>query len=219
MILLKVLKILSFAGLCILLINTIIYSIGFTQKGKAYRFFVLYLFTLFVIQAVAEVCATNNVNNHFIGTYYVFLPFLLLSFFFYNLFSDIQVKKKYFVKYFTLIITIGLLVQYFVYPDLYYEFNPLGLLVTTCTIIIYAVMYLFELISKQSPFHYVTIGIFIYFISSSLIFASLTSITVSFSQEISNFIWNINALLFIVYQLLILWEWKQTFYLKATKQD
>lgn len=212
------LKILSYIGLCVLLINTIIYSIGFSQKGKAYRSFVVYLFSLFVIQTLTEICATKNINNHFIATYYLFIPFIVLSLFFHYLFSGIDSWKKYVVLFATPLIAIGLIVQYCMYPTLYYDFNPLGLLVTTCALIVYAVMYLFELISKQMPFHYVTIGIFIYFISSLLIFVSATSI-VSFNQEISNFIWNINALLFIVYQLLILWEWKQTFYLKTTKPD
>lgn len=212
------LKILSYIGLCVLLINTIIYSIGFSQKGKAYRSFVLYLFSLFIIQTLTEVCATNNINNHFIATYYLFIPFIVLSLFFYYLFSDIDSWKKNSVLYATPLIAVCLIVQYCMHPNLYYEFNSPGLLITTCALIVYAVMYLFELLSKQLAFHYVTIGIFIYFISSLLIFVSATSI-VSFNQEISNFIWNINALLFIVYQLLILWEWKQTFYLKATRRD
>lgn len=212
------LKILSYIGLILLLINTIIYSIGFSQKGKAYKSFVLYLLSLFLIQTATEIYASKNINNHFIASYYLFLPFIFLSFFFYYLLSDINAKKKYVIQYCTPIIIGGLIIQYCMYPALYYEFNSLGLLITTCVLIIYAVLYLFELISKQMPFHYVTIGIFIYFISSSLIFASATSI-VSFDVEISMFIWKINALLFIVYQLLILWEWKQTFYLKPTKQD
>lgn len=212
------LKILSYVGLCILLINTIIYSIGFTRRSKAYRFFVLYLFTLFILQSTTEVYASNNLNNHFIATYYLFLPFILLSVFFYYGFSKINSWKRQIVKFTTPIVIAGLIFQYCIYPHLYFEFNPVGLLVTTCILIIYAVMYLFELISKQLEFHYVTVGIFIYFISSLLIFVSATSI-VSFNQEISMFIWNINALLFIVYQLLILWEWKQSFYLKATRQE
>jgi hypothetical protein len=211
------LLLLSYIGDCLLLINTIIYFIGFSQKGKAYKAFVFYLLFLFIIQSLTEICASNNINNHFIATYYLFLPFILLSIFFYYLFSDLKTKKSLIVKYFSTAITIGLIVQYCMFPHMYFDFNSLGLLVTTCAIIIYAVFYLFELVTKKLPFHYVTMGIFIYFISSSLIFASATTI-VSFNVEIGSFIWKINALLFIVYQLLILWEWKQTFYLKATRQ-
>lgn len=212
------LKLFSYIGLWVLLINIIIYSIGFVQRGKAYRIFVFYLLSLFGIQALTEVLASNDINNHFLATYYLFLSFILLSAFFYYLFSDIKAKKSVVVKYLSFGVSVGLIVQYALFPNMYFEFNSLGLLVTTCVIIVYAVLYLFELLSKKLPFPYVTIGIFIYFLSSSLIFASATTI-VSFNVEIGSFIWKINALLFIVYQLLILWEWKKSFYLKATKQE
>ncbi|RDI14618.1 hypothetical protein DEU42_102315 [Flavobacterium sp. AG291] len=212
------LKLLSYVGHCILLINTIVYSIGFSQKGKAYKAFVVYLFCLFVMQTVTEVYATQNLNNHFIATYYLFLPLILLSLFFFRLFAAINSWKRHVVLYASPIATIGFIIQYCFLPNLYYEFNSIGLLVATCLLIVYAVMYLFELISKQLEFHYVVIGIFIYSISSLLIFVSAASV-VSFNQEMSNFIWNINALLFIVYQLLILWEWKQTYYLRPTRRD
>lgn len=212
------LNILSYVGLCVLLINSIIYSIGFSQNGKAYRTFVLYLFALLAIQAIGNFHASKGLNNHFLSTYMVSILFVLLSIFFYYLFSDINSKKRHFVKYLTACVVGGLVVQYCIDPNLYYEFNSIGLLITTCILIVYAVLYLFELLSKKLPFHYVTIGIFIYFISSCLIFAAATSI-VSFNVEISTFIWKINAILFIVYQLLILWEWRQTFYLKPTRQD
>ena len=212
------LKLLSYVGHCILLINTILYSIGFSQKGKAYKSFVVYLFCLFVMQTATEVYAMQNMNNHFIATYYLFIPLILLSLFFYRLFVDIDSWKKYLVMYATPLAIIGFIVQYCFFPDLYFEFNSIGLLVATCLLIIYAVMYIFELISKRLEFQYVIIGIFIYYISSLLIFVSATSI-VSFNQEMSNFIWNINAFLFIVYQLLILWEWKQSYYLRPTRRD
>ncbi|PZR20371.1 MAG: hypothetical protein DI539_11085 [Flavobacterium psychrophilum] len=170
------------------------------------------------MQTATEVYAMQNMNNHFIATYYLFIPLILLSLFFYRLFVDIDSWKKYLVMYATPLAIIGFIVQYCFFPDLYFEFNSIGLLVATCLLIIYAVMYIFELISKRLEFQYVIIGIFIYYISSLLIFVSATSI-VSFNQEMSNFIWNINAFLFIVYQLLILWEWKQSYYLRPTRRD
>lgn len=211
------LKILSFAGLCILLINNIIYSIGFSQRDKAYRFFVVYLFSLFMIQMTTEIFAIRNINNHFIATYYLFIPFVLLSLFFFRLFKELGSWKKYMVMFSSPLLVAGLAAQYLIKPNLYYEFNSVGLLVSTCVLVVYAVMYLFELISRQMAFHYVIIGIFIYYISSLLIFASATTI-MSFTVEMGTFIWNINAFLFIVYQLLILWEWKQNFYLKPIKR-
>ncbi|MCO6149568.1 hypothetical protein [Flavobacterium sp. NRK1] len=212
------LRILSYIGLSILLLNAVIYLLGFAKQGKAYRCFALYLIAIFGIQSLNIWLGKKNINNHFLSSYYLFFQFVFLSCFFYFLFDTVSSKIKTAVKYISIIITIMAIGQYIYNPALYYTFNPLGLLITTCTLVAYSVVYLLELISKKLPFHYVVVGIFIYLISSSLIFVSAASI-VSFNVKISMFIWKINALLFIAYQLLILWEWKQTFYLKPTKQD
>lgn len=212
-----ILRIISYIGLVLVFINTIIYFIGFAPKGKAYKFFVIYLFALSVIQTAAEIYASKGLNNHFLSTYYLFLQFILLSCFFYHLFKDIKNKKSSIIKYTSLSILIGLTVQYSIYPETYYVFNSIGFLLTTSAIILYSVFYLFEQMSKKLPFYYTNIGIFIYFISSSLIFASAIAI-VSFNDKTNMLIWKINALLFIIYQLLILWEWMQNFYLKRINQ-
>lgn len=212
------LNVLSSIGLSILFINFILYLIGFAKNGKAYKFFVMYLCSLAIIQALTELYASNGINNHFLATYYLFLPFILLSYFFYHLFFGLSVKKQKVVLFLSGFTFLALIIQYSVTPYLYFAFNSVGLLVTSCIIGLYSVLYLFELIAKKLPFQYVVVGIFVYFISSSLIFASATSI-VSFNREMSLFIWKINAGLFIIYQLLILWEWKQAFYLKRTKSD
>jgi hypothetical protein len=75
-------------------------------------------------------------------------------------------------------------------------------------------MYLYDLLTKRPSFVFTTVGLAIYLMSSSLIFVSASSI-VSFNDSANMSIWKINALLFIIYQLLILWEWKRAFYLKA----
>lgn len=212
-----ILKILSYIGLLLVYINTIIYFIGFARKGKAYIFFVIYLFALTIIQTAAEIYADRGVNNHFLSTYYLFFQFILLSSYFYYLFIDIKNKKSSVIKYLSISILLGLIVQYSIFPELYYVFNSLGFLLTTSAIILYSVFYLFEQMSKKLPFYYTNIGIFIYFISSSLIFASAIAI-VSFNDKTNMLIWKINALLFIIYQLLILWEWMQNFYLKRINQ-
>lgn len=211
------LDILAYAGLVLLLINTILFLIGFTGNGKAYRFFACYLICIFFIQGANILYSVFNLNNHFLSAYYIFSQFIFLSLFFYQLFDTVNRKSQMIVKYSSMLFVTAIIFQYIRDPQLYYTFNSLGMLITNCVIVVYSAMYLLELLSQKLQFHYVTIGILVYQMSSVLIFASFASI-VSFNVEISTFIWKINALLFIVYQLLILWEWKQTFYQKAMKQ-
>lgn len=213
-----ILKIISYIGIVILGINTILYFTGFAKNSKAYKIFVAYLLAITAIQVTMEIHAINGSNNHYLSNYYLFLQFILLSFFFYYLFININTKSSAIVKYTSSVITLALIAQYIIYPAQYYTFNQVGLLLTSVVLTIYPILYLYELLSKKLPFYYASAGIFIYLISSALIFASTSSI-VSFGYEISMYIWKLNGILFIIYQLLILWEWKQNFSQKRMRQE
>lgn len=206
----ETLKIFSRIGLAILCINVIIYLIGFFRNGKAYKYFSLYLLAIGIVQLVMQVFALKKQNNHFLSNYYLFFQFILLSLFFYILFFEVAKRKANLIMAISVTTTAGLVVQYSLYPNNYFTFNSLGLLITSVILIVYAVLYLYELLTKKLPFHFVVIGLFIYLISSALIFASATSL-VSINDELYVYIWNTNAILFIIYQLLVLWEWKQRF--------
>ncbi len=210
-------RILSYVGYGFLLINIILYLIGFAKNNKAYKFFVCYLTAIAIIQGFMEFYAYKGYNNHFLSNYYLLSRFLFLSLFFYYAFAEIKKHVSQLIGGLSVAVVIMLIVQYIIYPELYYEFNSLGYLVTAAVLILYAVMYFYEMLSKKLPYYYTAMGIFLYMVSSAVIFASAASI-VSFNDKINMYIWKLNAFLFIVYQLLILWEWRITFYPKITKQ-
>lgn len=212
----EALKLITKIGIAILCINVIIYFIGFLRNDKAYKSFSIYLFCICIIQFAMEAFASRNYNNHFLSTYYLFFQFILLSFFFYYIFGQVNQEKSNIIKYVSGIVCTCLLAQYIIDPQSYYTFNSVGFLITSVILIIYSVLYLYEMLTKKLLFYYVTIGIFIYLISSSLIFATAASI-VSFKDDLYLYIWKTNAVLFIIYQLLILWEWKQQFLPKMTR--
>lgn len=209
--------ILSYVGYGLLFINIILYLIGFVKNNKAYKFFVGYLTVIAIIQGIMEFYAHKGYNNHFLSNYYLLLRFTLLSLFFYHAFSAVKNKVKQVVKFISVTTVTALVIQYSIYPEQYNQFNSLGFLITSSILVVYAVLYLYEMLSKKLPFYYTAMGIFLYMLSSAVIFASATSI-VSFNDKINMYIWKLNAFLFIVYQLLILWEWRMTFYPKLTKQ-
>lgn len=211
------LKILANTALVILIINVILYFIGFFRNGKAYKIFSFYLLSIAIVQIATIVFALQNKNNHFLSTYYLFFQFSILSLFYYNLFKQINSTKSNIIKYSSLSVALGLIVQYAIHPVQYFTFNSVGFFITSMLLIIYSVLYLYELLSQKLPFYYVTIGIFIYLISSALIFASAASL-VTFNDAVSFYIWQVNAGLFILYQLLILWEWKMQFLPKIIRQ-
>jgi len=202
-----------------LLLNTGLYFIGFAKNGKAYKSFFFYLLFILLLQIIMQAHALLNKNNHYLSTYYLFFNFIFLSIFFYYLFYNISPRVSSLIRFSGLAVFSGLCVQYILNPQLYYKFNSVGFLITSSLLIIYSVIYLLELVSKKMPFTFIIAGMLVYFISSSLIFATATSI-VSFDNQVNMLIWKINAVLFIIYQLLILQEWIQVYYKKiqATKQ-
>ncbi len=212
------LKIVSSIGYVILFINIIIYIIGFFKNKKAYKFFVFYLFSIGVIQLVMEVYASHRMNNHFLSNYYLFFQFVLVSFFYYHNFRGINDKKSNIIKYTSSAIFVALMIQYLIDPKLYHTFNSIGFLGTASVLIVYSVLYFDELLTKKLYFYYVNIGIFFYLLSSVLIFASAASF-VSFGNDMDLLIWEINGVLFIIYQLLITYEWRKNFSLNKIKQD
>lgn len=208
------LLLLSHTGLFLLSVNVILYFTGFAKHGKAYKIFSLYLLAICVIQIVMVWLAGKNQNNHFLSGYYLFLQLLLLGSFFQALFKPIHKTKSNIILYSLLFTVACLAIQYILDPGLYFVFNSIGFLATSIILVIYSVLYLYEHLSRKLPFLYVTAGIFIYLVSSSIIFASASAV-VTFSADTYNMVWNINAMLFILYQLLILWEWKKAFLPKA----
>jgi hypothetical protein len=210
------LKLLAYAGLGILFTNTALYLAGWHGKSRSYKWFTSYLLAMCLLEATVEIYACNGTNNRYLSTYYLFLQFVLLGGFFYWIFVETHTKSGKAVRYASACIILVLTIQYAISPALYHDFNAFGFLVTTAALIAFAIRYLYALLSARLPFYYATIGICIYLISSSLIFASAAAL-ITLSHPVNMLIWKINAVLFILYQLLIFWEWKQVFYMKVPK--
>ncbi|WP_116787538.1 hypothetical protein [Flavobacterium psychrotrophum] len=212
------LAILSYIGIILLLINSVAYFLRFKNNNSAYKCFTVYLVGIFIIQTATVGMALNGLNNLFLSGYYLFYQFILLSLFFYRLLLPSDRKKADMVKYASGITLAGLILHYVLDPAVYYTVNTTGFLITSILLIGYCLLYLFELLSKKSVFNYITIGIFIYLISSTLVFFSTASaLTATLSDDMFYVLWIINIILFNIYQLLILWEWKQHFFYKTIK--
>lgn len=200
-------KIVAYIGYLFLFINIVVYLTGFLKKDKTYKSFTMYLVFLGIVELITEIHASKGLNNHYLATYYLFVQFIFLSLFFYFFFLNTNKVISSVVKFTSILIMAGLALQYAFKPQLYYTFNSVGFLVTSAILIVYALFYFYELLTKKRPFIYIVSGIFIYLISSALIFASIDLIILR--SDISFLVWKINAVLFVIYQLLILWEWMQ----------
>lgn len=206
---------LSFIGQAFLLVNLILFLTHYANKSKSYQFFTGYLLAVFCIQSVMLIYSEKGWDNLFLSTYFLFFQFILLSGFFYSLFKPIRQTVSRIIGYLSPFIVLCVALQYIFDPALYYTFNILGFFATLIILITYTVLYLHEMSIRKQTFQCACIGLLIYLTSSSLIFVSATSL-LSFGDEINALIWEINAFLFIVFQVFVLLEWKQIFFSKKT---
>jgi hypothetical protein len=182
----------------------ILYFIGFTKYGKAYKTFTLYLVFIAIIQSALFYYALNKENNHFLFNYYFIGQFLLVSIFYYYL-----LRKKW-IWLVTGIIIVGLLVQYIVSPSSFINYNSIGVSVTQSIIVIYALLYYYKSLTGNTIFLIVNTGILFYFLTSILFFAS-SNLFLNFSNEIQSSINHINNFLYFIFMILIFVEWYKNF--------
>lgn len=66
------------------------------------------------------------------------------------------------------------------------------------------------MLSEKKEFYYINIGIMFYLFGSTILFF-VGNLTALMSAEMSKITWVTNALLYVVYQLFIVFEWYKNF--------
>ncbi|WP_137905574.1 hypothetical protein [Chryseobacterium sp. 2VB] len=197
-------EILSLIGKGILLINLAVYCIGFSGGGKAYTFFICYLAWILLCEIVFYVLNSQKINNLFFSHYYLIGQFLLLGLFFHEIVTEKYQKKT--ARTLLIIIPVVLVIQYIIYPEKYYVFNLFEIFVTSYSIIILALFHLYNILDTQKKYNYISLGLLLYLISSTVIFLSGNLYTVM-NRKLHKEIWVFNVVMFIVYQIFILTDY------------
>ncbi len=206
-------KYLIYTGNIFLVLNTVLY-IKALHKNKAFIVFTIFLITISIIQtATTLLSSVFHQNNLYLSTIFFISQFLLLSTF-YNF-----LLKKRIILYTSLVTSIFLTYQYVNDWNLFYIYNSIGISLTNSILIVYSLVYLYNSINKRKPQFLITnIGIFLYLICSTLIFASgnlVFNINVSF--EMYDLLFKLNAFLYIIFQILIFIEWRKNYYQKTLR--
>jgi hypothetical protein len=146
------------------------------------------------------------VNVFFIG------QFILLGLFFKSLFI-VKNQKRYLL--WSLLSGLLLIIIESIYNyNLFFEFNLFEIILTSLLLVSYAVMHLYNQLTTEKVYYYITIGVIIYMLSSTVLFL-VGNLTNDLSDEFKYLSWQLNAFLFIVLQLFYLYEWKVSFYKKS----
>ncbi|CAM4007218.1 YhhN-like protein [Flavobacterium jumunjinense] len=195
-------------GYLLLLINMVFYLKGFSNNGRAFKSFVYYLIVIFIIQIVSSVYQYFEVNNLFISHFYFLSQFFILRIFYYFLVKD-KLQKKIIRITFSLCL-LSLLIQYFISPTIFFGFNLYEVFITSFLLIIYSTFHLYNQLDSKKEFYYINLGILIYLFGSTILFL-VGNLMLKFDSKYNKIPWILNSLLYIVYQLFILYEWKVSF--------
>lgn len=203
-----------YIGYVLLLLNLIIFFMGYSAQGRAYKIFTWYLAMTFVIQMVSKLLTMFHYQNLFTIHFYFIGQLVLLSIFYLAVLKEDYQKKV--VKIGLVLGLILFAIQYGYDSSLFFKFNLFEIFVTSFLLIIYAIFHLFNMLNKKEEFYYINVGILMYLFGSSILYL-VGNLTILMSTKMSLIIWTLNAGLYVVYQLFILFEWKKSFYKKVIK--
>ncbi|MEO6174855.1 MAG: hypothetical protein ABIP27_06875 [Flavobacterium circumlabens] len=137
---------------------------------------------------------------------------ILLAIFYFLLVKDV-VKKK--------IILIGtsagllvLAIQYLFDPGMFSKFNLFEITITSLLVVFFALLHLYDMLTDKKEYYFITVGIIIYLLASTILFL-VGNLTIGLSENLKFLSWTLNAVLVLINQLFILYEWKKSFYKKA----
>ena len=194
-----------YLGYFILAINTLLYFKSYRNKSMAFKIFSFYLLLCLIIQLYATYLRISKEYNLFLSHYYFIGQFVFLSVFYIHLFKKQLFKSILKILFFIILLVLS--IQYYTNPLLYDSFNLIEIVICSIPLVIYAFLYFTENIENdKKDFIYLNSGVFIYLLSSTLLFVAgnYVSSSVSFWNR---FIWSLNAILYLVYQIFIFIDW------------
>ncbi|MFD2041246.1 hypothetical protein ACFSJW_17905 [Flavobacterium artemisiae] len=137
---------------------------------------------------------------------------LLMGFFYYTLAKN-TIDKKIILGGIIAGILV-LIVQYGLDPSLFFKFNLLEITVTSLLVVFFALFHLYNMLTSTKEYYYITVGIIIYLLTSTILFL-VGNLTIGLSENFKFLTWTLNAVLVLMNQLFILYEWKISFSKKA----
>ncbi len=185
-------------------IYPILYLSKFKSNNKAYRYFTVYLVLIGLVQLTMRVVIKFDWadSNLFMFIYFMTFQFVFLSLFFHAL-----LRRKVILVLLGIVLCI-LAGQYIFDPNLYFKYNPVGIVITQIVLVIYSLVYFYKSLSLREEFVIVNYGIFIYLLSSVLIFASGNLVFNKFVPKVVlTHLYDLNLVLYFVFQLFIVIEW------------
>lgn len=204
-----------YIGYLLLGINFILFAIKLNKKmPRSFFVFTIYLLVMIIIQAYTSYLKSIHQNNLFLSHFYFILQFLLLSLFYFEIVNNDFQKKIIKIAVPSCLIILG--VQYYFNTDLFYKFNLFEIFITSFLIIIFSMFHFYNILNEKKKYYYINTGILLYLFGSTVLFISGNLIS-KLDLAPSKIVWILNSVLYIVYQVFIVIEWREIFIKKSDK--
>lgn len=197
---------LTYLSLAILLLSIFLYLKGYSshRRAVAFKIFLIYIILMFAVLATSNYLAMFKINNLYLSHLYFISQFLLLSLFYGRLFTRVQ---RLLVHIICVAVLLTLAIHYFMDPGIWYTFSLLEVFLTSFPLVIYSIIHLYNSLNKKGAYLYINAGVLMYLSSSTLIFL-LGNYQFGLDENTVSNMWFMNKVLYLVYLLLILFEWK-----------
>lgn len=195
-------------GYLILLLNLILFIKGVRNHGKAYSIFTWYLGIIFLVQISSMTLKKLGINNLYLSHFYFIGQFILLSLFYINILKE-ELQKKI-VKVCLILVLSALAIQYVNDFSLFLKFNLFEIFITSISLILYATFHFYNMLNEKKEFYFINMGILFYLFGSTILFL-VGNLTIVLSPKMNKITWILNSILYILYQIFILVEWKKSF--------
>lgn len=201
--------ILAYTGYFVLLLNLILFSTQFFKETKAYKIFTIYLALSCIIQVWAEILILQKSSNLFLSHFYFIGQFILLSGFYKQILKQDGMQNKIVTACFVVVLLI-LGVQFASDNTLFFRFNLLEIVITSIVLVVLASFHFYNLLNEKKEFYYVNIGILVYLLGSTILFL-VGNLMTSLSAAFNKIPWVLNSFMYLLYQIIILIDWKRRF--------
>ncbi|PWG05702.1 hypothetical protein DIS07_04455 [Polaribacter aquimarinus] len=158
-------------------------------------------------------------RNLYLSHFYFIGQFILLS----SFYAKVLKGKKLisFIKNILILVIILLIGYYSLYPKDYFKWNVFEISITSVPLLVYSFLFFTQRIEIKTSrsFIYFNSGFFVYLLSSTLLF-TLGNIGLGNLElrPIKLFVWKVNSILYIIYQILVFLEWYKNFRKKESSE-
>ena len=150
-----------------------------------------------------------KINNLFLVNIFFIGQMILLGLFYNSLF--LLKAQRIFLKMSLIVVVLFLGVQFIMDSNQFLKFNLFEITLTSLLIVVFALLHFYNMLSEIKNFYYVSFGLMFYFMTSTVLFL-IGNLSSELSNDIKYLTWELNAFLFLVYEFIILYEWKMSFY-------